>query len=448
MTATDPILSTLQQLSRLLSVEHARAEERARTTHERFNVFTTLLGAHDEVRLHTRFLHNLLNPAGTHDCGALFLNLFFQTLTEMPPLNEDDQPVEWTPVSPDAGWSVGKEVSVNEGQMDLLLETPGMGIAIENKIWAGEQADQLKRYASYLHRRHEEAGRLLYLTPDGKKASSHSGEHYLRISYREHILAWLEKCLQASYRFIPINQVLLQYRAVVRGITGQTSDQAIMNQLTDFMLQNPDLLRHRQVINQACDQVRGAFMDRLVKRLQDTPPAGFSTKWNPMAPQKSFGQQDPGILVIDLPAERSFPLHGAQICLLHLPRWAALTVGIGWLDKEPMQEQARLFFQQLNLRLDESCKVAGYHKAGPHNLRDGTQWPTGWHDLYQSIDDSCMARLLESQLEEVAAEVWRGIEEYIVLLEREILRHHVTDATLLNEHQAESQEQRNHSQQP
>ncbi len=440
MTTTEPVLTILQQLSKLLAVARARAEERARTTHERFNVFTTLLDAHDEVRLHTRFLHNLLNPAGTHDCRELFLNLFFQTLVEVPPLDHGDQPVEWASVPRDAGWVVGKEVSATEGQMDLVLESHRLGIAIENKIWAGEQADQLKRYGSYLHRRHGKDGRLLYLTLEGKKAASHGGAYYLRISYREHILTWLEKCLQATYLFIPINQVLLQYREVVRWLTGQTSDQALMNQLTDFILQHPELLRNRQALNQAFDHVRGGFLDRLVKRLQDVPPAGFVTKWNPLSPQKNFGQQDTGILVIELPEERSLPLHGAELCLMHIPRWIGLVVGIGWLHKEPMQEEARMFFQQLNLRLNENGRLTGYHKSDPRDLWDGTRWPTGWHNIYYPMDDACLASLLERNLDESAAEVWRGIVEYVTLLENAIRETHETAPTQTHERQPEPQE--------
>ena len=74
-------------LSQKLRDESIRACERAKATHERFNVFTTLQRQEDEVRLHTRFIHYLLNPDGGHDCGALFLNLFFATLTEHPVLN-------------------------------------------------------------------------------------------------------------------------------------------------------------------------------------------------------------------------------------------------------------------------------------------------------------------------------------------------------------------------
>lgn len=402
----------------MLAVARARADERARTTHERFNVFTTLLEAHDEVRLHTRFLHNLINPAGTHDCGALFLNLFFQTLAELPPRDAAGNPLAWDPVPTDAAWSIGKEVPVAEGQMDLLLECAGCGIAIENKIWAGEQPDQLKRYATYLQRRHRAGGILLYLTLDGKEAASHGGADYLRISYREHILAWLEKCLQASYRFIPINQVLLQYREVVRGLTGQTADQTLMNQLTDFVLQHPELLRQRQVINQALDHARSAFLDRLVKRLQDTPPAGYSTRPNPLKPQTSFGQQDNGVLVIlPPPSQVRIPLLGAEWCLLHISRWQGLVVGIGWLQARPMEAETQAYFEHLNQGLHDQSRQTGYHKADPHDLWDGTKWPTGWHNLYHPMGDGFLADLLERPLDEVAAEVWKGIVDHVTTLD-------------------------------
>ena len=37
-----------------------------------FNLFTTLLDKSDEVRLHSRFLHFLLDPTAEHSQGALF----------------------------------------------------------------------------------------------------------------------------------------------------------------------------------------------------------------------------------------------------------------------------------------------------------------------------------------------------------------------------------------
>ena len=57
-----------------------QAQQRALKS--RFNVFTTVLKFDDEVRLHSRWLHYLLNPDAEHDCGTLFLDLFIQTLRQ------------------------------------------------------------------------------------------------------------------------------------------------------------------------------------------------------------------------------------------------------------------------------------------------------------------------------------------------------------------------------
>ena len=78
-------LGKLKVLSEIVRDLQIRSEERLKAQHRRFNLFTTLLSAGDEVRLHTRFLHELLNPAGTHDCGDLFLKLFFETLENRQP---------------------------------------------------------------------------------------------------------------------------------------------------------------------------------------------------------------------------------------------------------------------------------------------------------------------------------------------------------------------------
>lgn len=410
---------SLLSLVKLLSEARRDADMRARLTHERFNVFTTLLSAHDEVRLHTRFLHCLLDPQGTHDCQGLFLELFFATLVEHPPLNAKGDPVVWEPVSASATWSVQKEASVSDGQIDLLLETAGCGIAIENKIWAAEQADQLSRYSSYLRRRHGERGRLLYLTLDGKQATSHGGGSYLRISYAQHILNWLEKCLQASYRFIPINQVLLQYREVVRQLTGQSTDNALMNTITDILLQHPDIIRHRQQIWDGVAKAKGVFLDLLAERLLKAVPAGYQARLRPDMGQKSFGQHENGALIITPPA--TSPLYGApfEIWMEHIAKWVGLVVGIECkLGKPALAETDRELLQRMNRLLETHRRDSGYHKADPHTLWDGTEWPTGWHNLYHPIDDTCLADLLEKPLEQVVAGVWEKLLTHIELLER------------------------------
>lgn len=231
----------LEQLLETFREAQARADERAKVTHERFNVFTTLLPAHDEVRLHTRFLHCLLNPEdGSHDCGARFLNLFFATLKERPGLDNDGNAVSIDFPPPDKSWTVKKEDPHAEvGRIDILMTHPRFGVAIENKIYAYEQDLQIKRYADFLSEKYGPNGRVIYLTRFGDKSQTHDGRPYIRISYADHILTWLEKCLRETHDIIPINQVLQQYRAVVRGLTGKTIESATMKEITEYIARIP-----------------------------------------------------------------------------------------------------------------------------------------------------------------------------------------------------------------
>ncbi len=269
MSATAITSSALEQFRDVAAkIKAARelAEERAKANHERFNVFTTLLRAHDEVRLHTRFLHSLLDPKGTHDCNALFLNLFFATLTEIPVIDHKNQRVPFEPPQGMQSWNVKKESPCTDGQIDLLLELeqPRFGIAIENKIYAAEQKDQLSRYAGYLSTEYGPAAKVIYLTLDGKPSvSAGTNTPYVRISYAKHVLDWLERCLRATTPNTPIYHALRQYRGVVGELTGNFLAFAAMNPIIEFVRQNPDVVRYRAQLNEVINTLRADLLDRL-----------------------------------------------------------------------------------------------------------------------------------------------------------------------------------------
>ncbi len=416
---SDSTHQSLLQLTGMISNAHLRAEERAKATHERFNVFTTLLSASDEVRLHTRFIHNLLNPSGTHDCGRLFLDLFFDTLAEIPPLDHEGIPANWQPLPQTTMWKSHKEASVSEGQIDLLLEAACCGIAIENKIHAGEQAGQLTRYDSYLARCRKVDSRLLFLTLEGKQATSHGTATYFRISYESHILAWLEKCLRETYRFIPINQVLLQYRKVVRQLTGQTLNSAMMKTVTDFVVGNPDIIRYHQQIENGIAGARVVFMDRLAEGITKGMGTDYQVRPRPDLGRASFGSHPNGALIITPPPES--PLYGKsyEIWVEHISKWQAVVVGIeSKLQKPAKTTESIEFFRRMDQLLKEDAISRNYHKADRHTLWDGTEWPTGWHDLLCPIDNKRLATLIETPIEQTAASVCEDIRTHIALLEK------------------------------
>lgn len=99
------------------------------------NVFTTLLDAGDEVRLHSRFIAFLLDPDGDHGQRDLFLKLFmdecghpdFQINTEL------------------------AQVRCEYKDIDIYITDGRKHVIIENKIWAQDQNKQIQRYVETIN---------------------------------------------------------------------------------------------------------------------------------------------------------------------------------------------------------------------------------------------------------------------------------------------------------
>src|SRR4051812_36234492 len=93
-----------------------------------FNVFDFI--APDELRL-SAILAWLLDPAGSHGQGALFLAEFLREIG-LPWLDED---LALARVAVEAGTDVGRRI-------DVLVRLPGAVLAIENKPFAADQPRQ------------------------------------------------------------------------------------------------------------------------------------------------------------------------------------------------------------------------------------------------------------------------------------------------------------------
>jgi hypothetical protein len=68
---------TTELLTRINSIL-ASHKERSSAHSDRFNIFQVLNITTDEVRLHSKFLAELLDPNGTHEKGGIFLNRFLE----------------------------------------------------------------------------------------------------------------------------------------------------------------------------------------------------------------------------------------------------------------------------------------------------------------------------------------------------------------------------------
>jgi hypothetical protein len=151
------------------------------------NIFKILKVEKRELS-HSGFIANLLNPHAFRGNSYLFLRIFLETAG----VKEKEFALE--------NIDVKTEYKLNNGAgaIDICIKNSDKKIFIENKIKAGDQKTQLKRYSE------DKPIRLFYLTLDGHDASAESrdglkkGDDYYCISYKKEILEWLKKCLKES----------------------------------------------------------------------------------------------------------------------------------------------------------------------------------------------------------------------------------------------------------
>ena len=192
---------TLHRFRVFLKNWHEKDKEVA----SRFNLFSILKIDWKEVIVHTPLLSNLLNPMGTHSQGDLFYNEFIMTVL---PEKEWDFFLNITPED----LYVRDEESFEDGQIDIFIRHKNkiapFVIIIENKIFAGDQYQQLTRYYNHAIKRlsiNPEKVKLIYLTPIESMPGDLSIEKNLKdeliksktllvISYQEHIIKWIKKC--------------------------------------------------------------------------------------------------------------------------------------------------------------------------------------------------------------------------------------------------------------
>lgn len=223
------IQSLLHQVALLVERDRS-AKQEAKQRGELFNVFR-LCGINHYENAHSAILAEWLNPLGSHGQGDLFLKLFLQAA--VPDFAEQFCTETVT---------VATEYATEKGRLDLLIADPqGKAVILENKIYAGDQCEQLKRYDAFARKTYL-SYRLLYLTLDGEEASGQSGEgvDYVPISYSRTIIPWIEDCIRGVYDKPFLRESMMQYKALVEQLTGQNMEKTIEKELLAQMRQSPE----------------------------------------------------------------------------------------------------------------------------------------------------------------------------------------------------------------
>lgn len=207
-------------------IESDAAKEESRQRGELFNVFRVCGVNHYETR-HSAILAELLNPSGSHGQGNAFLSLFLEDAG----LKDFDFNTSTAVVQ--------TESSMENGRIDILInDNRGKIIIIENKIYAADQYEQLKRYAKFAQDHYGDGNyRILYLTLNGHNASGQSGDgvEYIKISYGDEILKWIRDCTACCASKPIIRETLIQYANLIKELTNQNMDAKHVEELLNVM---------------------------------------------------------------------------------------------------------------------------------------------------------------------------------------------------------------------
>lgn len=212
----DKYNNLLSQISRIVEQEKS-LQETAMFHGEYFNMFEILGVSRNEVRLHSAFIADLLNPKSKHGLGDACLKCFLDE-------NNIDIEIATETVNVSVEYYIGpvSKDGNRGGRIDILIEDlHNHVIVIENKIDAEDQPSQLLRYHNFIQDNQKD-GILIYLTKDGHEASEISTKgydiEYKCLSYRTNILRWLEKCLSFSGSFPLVQNTIKQYKVNLKDI--------------------------------------------------------------------------------------------------------------------------------------------------------------------------------------------------------------------------------------
>ena len=226
-------------------------EKRYKETGETYNIFKSAGISKREVYM-CNVLFDLLNLEGSHYRKDMYLKLFMDMVVKpLPQLEKAGKLV------------ISKKTRVirehptdKDQRIDIVIKEEGkVFIPIEAKIGTCDSKGQLKAYAEE-SKRLNPAGHfipVLYLTPSGDDAQyAKKEEVYVPISFKEHIVPWLQACLEFektkkappvedTKNILNIREInLTQYIKAIKSICGIMEDEAMKEKIIGRILTSED----------------------------------------------------------------------------------------------------------------------------------------------------------------------------------------------------------------
>ena len=269
---------TIRNLLQQVYTIRRKYDEIAQLTGERFNIFKVLDVSTQEVKMHSALIGELLSPQGSHGCGDVFLNYLLEQqkrkhqvyFSKLDTFKSGIALVKVEHYIP-GGISADK---TEGGRIDILVMAGNDQIIIENKIYAGDQNNQLIRYHNY-----DKAAPIFYLTLDGKSPGPTScedkpsgvclqeGVDFVCISYKEDIIEWLQSCLKETVNLPLLRETIQQYIYLIKSLTYQSIYHKMEEEIIKVVMENDDYLQTAFTISNITVQVaemRAAVLTKLI----------------------------------------------------------------------------------------------------------------------------------------------------------------------------------------
>ena len=364
-----------------------------------FNVFTVLRSSSDEVNLHSRFLHALLDYRETRESERENLRDF---LTNVACVDEFDlQRVS---------------VSRERDNIDLLISNGEQAVVIENKIWAGDRKQQLSRYHDTLISQGYRPPNihLQYLTPFGSEPSQQSigNLHCRTVSYRYDLPPWLERCQQRAFDSPALRESIAQYRQLIHTMTGTDYSEAYMTDLKELCFTGDNLILTHD-LSQAFIEAKVELVVRLWSDIEEALKNTID----------DLPVRDPDWAYLSEPPavrdhiNRRFGSQSGLYYRIAEGAWLAVADGEGlWFGVSCKKAD----YPERHEKLRDALSKVGV--GGKENTSPWFCYPVGYPDFRNSNHDSL--RLLNS--EESRSAVAQTICTLMAELWQQIKSHHIT----------------------
>ena len=232
-----------------------------------FNVFSILGLQSYEVRTHSAFIGELLSPTGSHGCNDKLLAAFLKSVPALADFVFNTKNAE---VTLEASIGTTNKTMTEGGRIDLLIKSGNKVIVIENKIYADDLKNQMKRYQNFCQQYDDY--RLLYLNLDGIEPSEDSivdmvlDEDYHIISYSEDILYWLEQCKKVCKNRMLVLSSIVQYSNLIKELTNQMNDNTEKELMS--LLSSKDNMEKTAIILDRYQELKDKlFEEQFVKKI-------------------------------------------------------------------------------------------------------------------------------------------------------------------------------------